>query len=37
VAQLLEHGLNPPQTPIETPARATEQVPAPENQPLAQN
>jgi hypothetical protein len=37
VAALLEHGLNPPQTPIETPAHATEQVPAPENQPLAQN
>ena len=37
VAALLEHGLNPPQIPIETPGRATETVPAPENQPLAQN
>jgi hypothetical protein len=45
VAQLLEHGLNPPQTPGETPAPVPEPVsaadngspPMPENQPAAQN
>jgi hypothetical protein len=37
VAQLLEHGLNPPPVPAETAAQTAEQVPAPENQPAVQN